>query len=82
MKFEILNLYYGGTFYLFPKSDNFDLISLGNINLQKENTKNQSCCFQHNNGFNYHGIENALCGKTYEKGKRFIPKRILVIQMK
>ena len=31
----------------------------------------------------YKGIENALCGKsgTRKTGERFIPKRILVIQM-
>ena len=42
----------------------------------KENDKNGSSCNQHENYFNYHGIENALCGKD-----EFTPKRILVIQM-
>ena len=47
--------------------------------------KNESCCHQDENRFDYHGIENALCGKE-PKGKYgemfFTPKRILVIQMK
>ena len=44
----------------------------------KENYKNESRCYQSEYNFDYHGIENALCGK-YEY---FTPKRILVIQMK
>ena len=62
---------------LYKKSDGF-LISLGDILLRKENYKNQSCCFQDEYRFDYHGIENALCGKDWT----FTPKRILVIQMK
>ena len=78
MKFEIKDLQKGG-YYLYEKSENH-FISLGNIYLYKENNKNSSCCYQFEHEFDYHGIENALCGKIYPY--RFTPKRILVIQMK
>ena len=80
MKFEIKDLYWGG-YELCEKSDKWNLIVLGDIVLFKENKKNHSCCFQSEYNFDYHGIENALCGKIYYPDK-FTPKRILVIQMK
>ena len=85
MKFEIKNLEKGGI-GLRGKSEE-GLIELGDIILRKENNKNESCCCQYENFFNYHGIKNALCGKTryYDnewKGERFTSKRILVIQLK
>ena len=58
------------------------LIRLGDIGLLKENCKNESYCDQNEYRFDYHGIENALCGKTYcNFSGYFTPKRILVIQM-
>ena len=82
MKFEIKNLKEGGI-CLSEQSDDW-LIRLGDINLRKENKKNRSFCYQNKDKFNYHGIENALCGKSAKKffGESFTPKRILVIQMK
>ena len=73
------------SYYLFEKSHKY-LIWLGNIWLRKENCKNKSYCYQDEDRFDYHGIKNALCGKTYyydfgSKGQ-FTPQRILVIQMK
>ena len=48
----------------------------------KENMKYESRCYQNEDIFNYHGIKNALCGKTGNYGyEYFTPKRILVIQM-
>ena len=85
MKFEIKDLKRGGI-YLWEKSDD-DLIKLGHIYLKKENKKNKSYCYQNEDNFDYHGIEKALCGKTYKFSNHplneyFTPKRILVIQMK
>ena len=82
MKFEIKDLKYGG-YELYEKSHDW-LITLGDIYLYKENLKNSSNCRQHENNFDYHGIEKALCGKAgYPFGNGcFTPKRILVIQMK
>ena len=82
MKFEITNLNCG--YYLCEKSHEYErLIVLGNIYLYKENKKNESYCRQDENYFDYHGIENSLCGKQpYPSGEDFTPKRILVIQMK
>ena len=82
MKFPIQYRYLTG-WYLAKKSDMI-LFGLGEIVLYKENRKNRSYCYQHNDVFNYHGIENALCGKERkEYGKMYFnPKRILVIQMK
>ena len=81
MKFEIKDLKEGG--YILWKKSNDHLIGLGDIVLMKENKKFESCCYQFENSFNYYGIENAICGKTYEmESGYFTPKRILVIQMK
>ena len=80
MKFEIKDLEWGG-YYLWEKSSSH-LISLGDISLHKENKKNESYCWQDEDNFDYHGVEKALCGKTYGNGGYFTPKRILVIQMK
>ena len=80
MKFEIKDLKEGGI-YLYKKSDEYNLIDLGDIRLLKEYWKNESYCWQFEDRFNYHGIKNALCGKT-GYGEFFTPKRILVIQMK
>ena len=81
MKFEIKDLVWGGI-WLYGKGDG-DLIILGDIYLRKENKKNISCCYQNEDNFDYHGIENALCGKEPNNERMFFtPKRILVIQMK
>ena len=80
MKFEIKDLEEGG-YLLFSKSNKDNLISLGDIYLCKENKKHESCCCQYENEFNYHGIKDALCGKTWSFYP-FTPKRIVVIQMK
>ena len=74
MKFEIKNSNWGG-YKLFKKTDSY-LIFIGNISLKKKSYK-ESYCEQDEELFDYHGIENALCGKEH-----FISKRILVIQMK
>ena len=83
IKCKIKDTEYGG-YYLFDKSDEYEqLIIIGDITLFKESLKNQSYCEQHEDYFNYHGIENALCGKQpNDDGKmKFTPKRIVVIQM-
>ena len=82
MKFDIIYIFHGG-YMLYPKSHD-KLISLGDICLYKENKKNFSCCWQ-NETFDYCNIENALCGKIVKSfigGQHFIPKKIVVIQMK
>ena len=77
MKFEIKDLKDGG-YYLWDKSCiGYYLISLGNIELHKEDFKNKSHCLNIKNTFDYHGIDYALCGKPGD----IIIKRILVIQM-
>ena len=78
MKFEITNEEQGG--YHLYSDGSAQLISIGDIYIRKENTKNESCCQQNDDCFNYHGITNALCGKSYPN--RFTLKRIMVIQMK
>ena len=82
MKFEIKDLK-KGRIYLHGKSDD-ELIWLEDIWLIKENYKDKSFCVQNEDRFDYHGIENALCGKEQDILGRmyFTPKRILVIQMK
>ena len=85
MKYEIKDTEYGG-YELFNTEKESRLIRIGNINLS---TKDDCLCYceQNENLFDYHGIENALCGKTYiykrhPLNEYFTPKRILVIQMK
>ena len=79
MKFEI-QCFKDGGYFLYQKSDVvLSLITIGDIVLTKEKYKNVSCCDQEEDVFDYHGIEKALCGKTFPT--KFIPKRILVIQM-
>ena len=82
MRFEIRDIRCG--YCLCAKSSD-KLINLGDISLCKENKKNKSYCAQSLSFFNYHGIENALCGKisSYKRDdQHFTPKRIIVIQMK
>ena len=84
MKFEIIDLKNCG-YKLYEKSSSF-FVFLGNFLLMKG--KIGSNCGQNENRFNYHGIENALCGKInrYENenwiGKNFDIKRFIIIQMK
>ena len=81
MKFEIKDLKNGGIWFIYSSA--VALIYLGDIRLMKENYKNQSCCNQDEDNFDYHGIENVLCGKTGGFPHDFFTlKRILVIQMK
>ena len=74
MKFEKINIKYGHC--LFDQSMD-RLITLGDIYLNKENSKSFSWCDEYEKSFNYNGIKNALCGK-----RNFSPNRIVVIQMK
>ena len=55
------------------------LINLGSIYLNSENNKSQSYCTSIIM-FDYHGIQNALCGKTCDNNP-INPKRLLIIQM-
>ena len=86
MKFEVKDKNNCGC-KLFQKWE-FELFQFGDINIVKENWKNHSFCFQNEDYFDYHGIQNALCGKTVNEtldnkiGNCFTPKRIVVIQMK
>ena len=77
LKFEIIENEVG--YWLFNDIDS-RLIAFGDIVLFKENLKNKSYCTQTENWFDYHGIENALCGKE-GLNDCFIPKRIVVIKM-
>ena len=82
MKFEIKNPKYAGI--VLWHSSNDCLITLGDIELCKENWKNKSFCYQFDDYFNYNGIKKALCGKTgsFEKNLNpFTPKRIVTLQM-
>ena len=85
MKFEVLKPYSTGIVCcaVFKRNwgwgwywgnDNEYIIELGDVKISK---KDQSMCIQNDKHFDYHGIENALCGKV-----EFNEKKILVIQMK
>ena len=89
MKFEIKDVERGGICL----SDGEFLIHIGDISLYKEDSKEFSLCNQNEYRFDYHGIKNALCGKSGEfvqeddsihyewEGNEFTPIRIFVIQM-
>ena len=85
MKFEIKNMKDGGI-RLCGKHFN-ELFLMGNIVLGKKEKKTETYFWKddYEDYFDYHGIENAVCGKTtdvYGVGDRIKLKRILVIQMK
>ena len=76
-KFEIKQSH--RAFYFHPES-NPELLFLGchgSLCVYIKELKDQSICDQYESAYQYHGIENAVCGK-----EEFIPKRITVIQMK
>ena len=81
MKYEITNCKRGG-YWLYQKEQS-SLLFIGDISIEKSNLKTESWCWQNKSYFNYHNIEHALCKNTTGKSKTyFIPKKILVIQMK
>ena len=83
MKFEIKDLILGG-YKTIDKTTPHILIYIGDIILYKDGYESGSNCYQHDNYFDYHGIEKALCGKHPDDTGEimfFTPKRILVIQM-
>ena len=77
MKFEIIEC--DDSYKLFPK-DHISLIHLGKvgqIRLMKNGSYELSSCFQSNKSFDYHQIQNALCGPI----DSFQIKRLSVYQM-
>ena len=82
MKFEVRKAKFCG-YGLYEQSVD-RLIDIGDIRLYKYHQKSQSFCVQTNYYFDYHGIDNALCGKDFHlsHSECFIPQRIVVIQMK
>ena len=75
MKFEIVNVTVG--YNLYDKSADELIILGGTLMLYKKKLIKFNSCYQDDDDFLYHGIENALTG---EEGA-FVPVRILVIQM-
>ena len=73
IKFEIKDRHFGG--YILFKQDGLNSICLGNIAIGSNLISDIGEC-RTEIYFDYNGIENALCGKTW-----FIPKRIIVVQM-
>ena len=73
-KYDIKDLKWGGICLCVKNW--VGLVKLGDIELYKENKKNESHCNQYKDRFNYDLNSNALCENKY-----FDPKRILVIQM-
>ena len=83
-KYELLNTTHGCELY---NNSNNLLVSLAaSIVIYKENNKEYSHCIENDLFVNLHGEKNVLCGKTSEVGYDedccFIPKRILIFQMK
>ena len=78
MKFEHINVNRGD--YMLQHRNHKILIRLGNIVLYKTIRKNQ--CYIDNDikGFDYHGIDKALCGKS-GKEDPFKLQRLIVLQM-
>ena len=63
-------------FSLFDSShENLFMIGDGDICVKKDLERSKSFCYQWS--FNYNSIPNALCSDT-----NFVPKRIVVIQLK
>ena len=85
MKYEVNNLEQSGI-SLFDINDvKGRLITIGDINLMKEDDKKYCYCVQ-SGYFNYHGMNNPLCSKTVKHyppklDEYFCPSRIIIIQM-
>ena len=86
MKFEIKDPKRGYCYYCY--TDDF-ILSLGDITFHAyHQAEIHYYCSQHDDIFDYHGIENAICGKTVkkwswdEKESCFIAKRFVIYQMK
>ena len=79
MKFEIKNRLFGGM-YIRCETHPI-LIQLGCISLSKENVEGDSKCIELSDRFDFHGIDNAICGKSSRNNKCFTLKRLLIIQM-
>ncbi|BFU26007.1 trichohyalin, putative [Entamoeba histolytica] len=76
-KFDIKEQEYA--FYLNSQTDDcLFSFGYGDIVVFKENDKTLSYCQQ--DSFSYKGISNMICGKQLPE--HFIPKRIIVIEMK
>ena len=79
-KFDIQDTWFGGC-NLCKQTDE-KLIQLGDIHLYKKNNKDDSNCFEDEDHFFYHGIENPICGETINSEKNyFTPKKFVVIQI-
>ena len=83
MKFAVKDFEKGGI-----KLNNYalkrcPLICFGEIVLYSKDAIENCNCYQNENYFDYHGIENALCGKSVNDitADSFIPKRLFIIQM-
>ena len=85
MKFEIKNTSNG---YILCKQESKNLITLGGgrffnggIVLLKRNAEKQSFCFQHDEDFDYHGLQHVLVGNDegYEFDL-FDMKRLIVVE--
>ena len=78
MKFEVINPNCCG--YCLSDQSFVYLIEIGDIHLYKVNQKDECYCEQHDDRFDYHGFEDALCGNS--PGKPFDLKKMVIIQMK
>ena len=64
MKFELKHFIDSSCF--FTSDTRGLLLYIGDILLCTQEKKEHSyCCYQSEELFNYHGLENALCGKTF-----------------
>ena len=84
MKCEIL--YNENSGIIIKKKNSFVMINIGDISAFKEEDRDKSICWQHDEIFNYHGFEKILCGEMRQFkngwfGKTFVLKRMIVIQM-
>ena len=79
MKFEINDCNFG--YHLYTKNENYYLLKIGDICLMKKEWRNESFCKDFENRFNYHGIKNALCGKSINDENDFYLKRFVIIEM-
>ena len=79
MKFDIKDTLLGGYCLIDPQKS--QLIRLGNIDLFKINSGNNSIHHKFMSRIDYHGMEKDLFGVGVNE-IHFIPKRIVVIQMK
>ena len=69
--------------YIYDKFHDRLFHTFNGFAIGKENSKGNSCCYEYENSYDYHGLSNVYLSNSHSRDSVcFTPKRITVIQMK